>query len=64
MGAVLFALNPWLDPYMAGSLISRVVALGLLCGAGALVYGVAALVLRAYSLAELKAQLRRNPKAS
>jgi putative peptidoglycan lipid II flippase len=60
MGAALWFMNPIADPFMAGSVIERVVALGLLCGAGAMVYGGAALVFRAYSLGELRAQLTRK----
>lgn len=64
MAALLWLLNPLLDPYMAGGLLERIVALGLLCGGGALVYGVAAIALRAYSLGEIKSQLSRSSKAS
>lgn len=64
MAALLWVLNPLLDPYMAGGLMERIVALGLLCGGGALIYGVAAIGLRAYSLGELKSQLSRTSKAS
>lgn len=64
MGVALWFLNPLLDPYMARGLAERVVALALLCGLGALVYGVAALVLRTYALSELSGLLRRPPKAS
>lgn len=64
MAALLWLLNPWLDPYMAKSLLERVVALGLLCGLGALTYGLAALALGAYSIAELKSQISRPSTAS
>lgn len=64
MGIVLWFLNPLLDPYMGRSLSERVIALALLCGAGGLVYGVAALVFRAYGISELRAQFRRPAKAS
>jgi putative peptidoglycan lipid II flippase len=60
MGAALWFMNPIADPWMAGDTFQRVVALSLLCGAGALVYGVAALVFRAYSVRELRAQFTRK----
>lgn len=64
MGAALWLLNPLFDAHMAAGLVERVVALGLLCGLGGLVYGAAALIFRAYSLSELRAALRRPQKAS
>lgn len=64
MGAALWFLNPLFDAHMAGGLVERVVALGLLCGLGGLVYGAAALIFRAYSLSELRAALRRPQRAS
>jgi putative peptidoglycan lipid II flippase len=60
MGAALWLMNPIADPYMAGGTMERIVALGLLCSAGALVYGVAALALGAYSVSELRGQLTRK----
>lgn len=60
MGVALWFINPLADPWMAGDTFQRVVALGALCGVGALVYGVAALAFRAYSLSELKAQFSRK----
>jgi putative peptidoglycan lipid II flippase len=60
MGAALWLMNPLADPWMAGDTLQRIVALGLLCGAGALVYGGAALLFRAYSFGELKAALTRK----
>ena len=61
---MLLLLNPLVDPYMAGSVTQRIIALGLLCGIGGLVYGAAALIVRAYSISELRGALRRAPKAS
>lgn len=60
MGAALWFINPLADPWMAGDTFQRVVALGCLCAGGALVYGVAALLFRAYSVRELKAALTRK----
>ena len=64
MGLALWGLNPLADPHMARGLVERLVALGVLCGSGALVYGVAALAFGAYSLAELRAQFSRQSKES
>ena len=60
MGVALWFINPLADPWMAGDTTQRIVALGLLCGTGALVYGIAALLFRAYSAHELKAVLARK----
>lgn len=60
MGGALWFMNPLADPWMAGDTMQRVLALGALCGAGALVYGVAALLFRAYSVRELKAAFTRK----
>ncbi len=59
MGGALWAMNGWLDPYMGGALPARLGALALLCGGGAVVYGLASMALGAYRIAELKAQIRR-----
>ncbi|UVO53028.1 murein biosynthesis integral membrane protein MurJ [Sphingomonas sp. SUN039] len=60
MGAALFALNPWLDPFMAGGWQERVTALVALCGIGGAVYGVAVLLLGGASLGELRRQFTRK----
>ncbi|MET0137726.1 MAG: lipid II flippase MurJ, partial [Sphingobium sp.] len=59
MGGTLWGLNILLDPYMAAGFWTRIGALGLLCGGGALVYGLASVLFGAYRLSELKGQLRR-----
>ena len=63
MGAALFAATPWIRPFLAGNFEHRVSGLALLVGGGVIVYAVAVFVTRAYSFAELKAFLRRKPKA-
>ncbi|RYY34225.1 MAG: murein biosynthesis integral membrane protein MurJ, partial [Sphingomonadales bacterium] len=50
MGVVLWFLNPLADPYMGGDWSGRIIALAVLCGTGALVYGVAALAFGAVKL--------------
>ncbi|WP_157217719.1 murein biosynthesis integral membrane protein MurJ [Flavisphingomonas formosensis] len=60
MAAVLLLLNPWIDPYMHGAFLRRVIGLGVLVGIGGTVYFVMAFVTRAFSIAELKSQLRRG----
>jgi len=62
MAALLWWLGPIADGGMTGDAVTRALALALLCGAGALVYGVAAVALGAASLSELRAQLRRPAK--
>jgi len=62
MGAALWGMNGLLDPYMAGGFWTRLLALTVLCGGGAVVYGVASMVFGAYRVSELKAQLRRPAK--
>ncbi|WP_068077421.1 murein biosynthesis integral membrane protein MurJ [Novosphingobium lentum] len=60
MGVALWFMNPLADPHMAHGTIERVLALGLLCGAGGLVYGIAALLFGAYSISELRGQFTRG----
>lgn len=60
MGAALWFMGPFSDGYMAGGLMTRVIALSLLCGGGALVYAVAIFGTGAYRLAELKALVTRR----
>lgn len=65
MGAALWAATPFADRFMAGSFLSRAIALSLLCGGGAMVYAVAIFGLGAYRLSELKSLVTRRPsKAS
>ena len=60
MAVALLLLDPLLDPYMAGGWVARVAALTLLCGTGALVYGVALVGLGAVDLRELRRQFTRG----
>jgi putative peptidoglycan lipid II flippase len=60
MGAALLLGNRLLDAHMDAPFWERIAALALLCGGGALIYGLAAIGLGAYRVAELKAQLRRR----
>jgi putative peptidoglycan lipid II flippase len=62
MGAALWFLNPVADAHMASDAVERIVALALLCGTGAAVYGIAVLALGAVNLGELRSQFKRNPK--
>lgn len=64
MGAALWFAGPMADAYMASTFLSRVTALALLCGGGALVYAVAIFGTGAYRLAELKSLVTRRPQAS
>ena len=60
MAALLLAINPVVDPWTGRSLLARVIALSAMIGAGAVVYFGAVFGLGAYSVAGLKAQLRRK----
>jgi putative peptidoglycan lipid II flippase len=60
MAGALVAGNAVADPWMTGGLWTRIVALTILCGSGAAIYGVASIALGAYRLSELKALLRRR----
>jgi len=62
MGGALWLGNQLLDAHMDAPLWERIIALGLLCGGGAIVYGLASIGLGAYRISELKAQLRRSPR--
>ena len=63
MAAALLAIDPLVRPLLAGDFELRVAGLALLVGGGVIVYAVAVFVTRAYTLAELKAFLRRKPKS-
>jgi putative peptidoglycan lipid II flippase len=62
MGVALWFLNPLLDPHMAKDWRERVIALVILCGTGAVVYGAAVLALGAVNLGELRDQFKRKAK--
>jgi len=61
-GSLARTATPWIRPFLAGNFEHRVTGLALLVGGGVIVYAVAVFVTRAYSLAELRAFLRRKPK--
>ncbi|MBP6030435.1 MAG: murein biosynthesis integral membrane protein MurJ [Sphingobium sp.] len=60
MGAALWYAAPLADTHMTGGFFSRVIALGALCGGGAMVYAGAIFGLGAYRLSELKALVSRR----
>ncbi len=60
MGVALWFMGPFSDRYMAGDFVTRVIALSLLCGGGALVYAGAIFGSGAYRLSELKALVTRR----
>ncbi len=60
MGIALWFLNPIADAHMASEVAERIVALTLLCGIGAAVYGVAAFALGAINLGDLRQQFSRK----
>lgn len=61
MAAVLLVANRFALPFMAASLVARAAALAVLIATGGVAYLVSACALRAFSLADLKGQLRRRP---
>jgi len=60
MAGVLVAADRLTAPFMVGSLIARATALAALIAVGGVAYLAAAYALRAFSLADLKGQLRRR----
>jgi len=64
MAGLLLLLNPVLDPHTGRGLAERIAALAFLMVAGASVYFAAAFLFGAFSIRELKAQLRRPPRAA
>jgi putative peptidoglycan lipid II flippase len=63
MGAALFFLAPYVDPYLTRSLLVRIAALGALVGGGAAIYALACFVTGAFGLADIKSLLRRRRAA-
>ena len=63
MGGVLF-LAGWQYPLLSRLFLAKEIAVLVVCGVGAAVYGLALLGLRATSLRELKGVLRREPGAA
>ena len=62
MGAVLWAVQDRLLPYLHGTWLVRFIALGLLVSAGALVYGVATFVLGAFTRDDLQFLRRKRAR--
>ncbi len=60
MGAVLWAGQGHLMPYVHGTWLVRFLALAVLVSAGGLVYGLSAILLGAFSKADLQLLLRRK----
>ena len=60
MGIALWLLNGYADPHMSRSLTERLIALGMLCGAGGIVYAVAVLAFGGVRLAELRSSFSRK----
>ena len=63
MGGLLFlaSLN---YPLLSRLLLTKEIAVLIVCGVGAVIYGAALLGLRAVTIAELKGVLRREPGAT
>lgn len=64
MGAVVWFLAPYADPWLTRSLIARGLALAALVGGGVAVYGVACFVTGAFVLDDVKKLLRRRAQTA
>jgi putative peptidoglycan lipid II flippase len=64
MGALLFFLAPYADPWLTRSLVVRIVALAVLVGGGVAVYGLACFATGAFALDDLKTLVRRRAGAA
>ena len=60
MGAALFFADTLVAPWTTGAVVTRILGMVALVGAGAIVYGIACLVTGAFRLADLRALLRRR----
>lgn len=60
MGVVLYLCQGWLMPYVHAGWFARIMAMGVLVGAGGVVYGLAAVLLGAFSRDDLQLLLRRR----
>jgi putative peptidoglycan lipid II flippase len=60
MGAVIWLLQPYLLPYVHGTWVIRIAAMGALVGAGSIVYAVATFALGAFSRDDLQFLRRRR----
>ncbi len=64
MGAALYLLDPYADPYLTRSMVERGLALTILVGGGVLVYAVACLVTGAFALDDIRFLLKRRSQQS
>jgi putative peptidoglycan lipid II flippase len=62
MGGLLYFGAPYFDPYLTRSLLVRVLALGILVGAGGAVYAAACFATGAFALDDVKLLLRRRAR--
>ncbi|MDJ0275618.1 murein biosynthesis integral membrane protein MurJ [Sphingomonas sp. 2R-10] len=60
MGGALFFADTLVAPWTTGAVVTRVIGMVALVGAGAIVYGLACLATGAFRLADLRALLRRR----
>ena len=60
MAAALWFGGAIADPWLTGGVAMRIGVLGILCGAGGAVYGLASIGFGAYRLSDLRALLRRS----
>lgn len=60
MGLVLYLLAPFAWPYLTGSILRRALALLVLTGGGAAIYGIACIATGAYRVSDLRALISRR----
>ena len=62
MGAIVWWLAPFADPWLTRSVLERGLALAALAGGGVLVYGTACFLTGAFALGDLRAIVKRGAK--
>ncbi|WP_230771375.1 murein biosynthesis integral membrane protein MurJ [Sphingomonas sp. Leaf4] len=60
MGAALFFADRLVAPWTTGAVLTRIIGMAALVGAGAVVYGLACMLTGAFRLTDLRALLRRR----
>jgi len=60
MGAAIWFLAPYANPWLTRSLLERGLALAVLVGGGVAVYGASCFLTGAFALRDLKTLLRRR----
>lgn len=64
MGAAVYFLAPFADPWLTRSLVARALALSILVGGGIAVYALACFLTGAYALGDLKTLLKKRARSA